>query len=205
MSSSDATWTFRLARAARRLLGIDRERRWNTQYASGGWDRLHNLDELAHHAVLAGYCTRLKPDGAILDVGCGDGLFHTHLNNRYGSYLGIDFEEPVRRASHKANDQTKFLAVDMHDFTTDARFDVIVFDESLSYHQNPVAGLLRYQTMLAAQGVFLISMHRTPKTDLLWTAFDEHFTVADAVTITNQKDVMWITKVLAPGRSPSHT
>jgi 2-polyprenyl-3-methyl-5-hydroxy-6-metoxy-1,4-benzoquinol methylase len=204
MSTTDATWTFRLARAARRMLGIDRERRWNTQYAGGEWDRLHHIDELAHHAVLAGYCARLKPQGSVLDVGCGDGLFHTHLNGHYGSYLGIDFAEPVRRANHKANQQTRFLVADMHEFTTDQRFDAIVFDESLSYHQSPITGLLRYSTMLAETGLLLISMHRTPKTDLLWAACDEHFAIADAVTITNRHDVTWTTKVLIPTRTTAH-
>jgi 2-polyprenyl-3-methyl-5-hydroxy-6-metoxy-1,4-benzoquinol methylase len=194
---SDATLTFRLARATRRLLGIDRERRWNTQYATGMWDGLRRLDEMAHHAVLAGYSTRLKPTGALLDVGCGDGLFHEHLNGQYGSYVGIDFEEPVRRASAKADARTRFIAVDMHEFTTGDRFDAIVFNESLYYHRDPMACLRRYEAMLTGDGVFLISMHRTQKSDAIWEQCDARYAVMDAVTITNAKGVTWSTKVLA--------
>lgn len=198
MSRSDATWTFRIARATRRLLGIDRERRWNTQYANGVWDGLHRLDEMAHHAVLAGYSTRLTPAGALLDVGCGDGLFHEHLNGRYGSYVGIDFAEPVRRASAKADARTRFIAVDMHEFTTDERFDAIVFNESLYYHRDPISCLRRYEEMLTDAGVFLVSMHRTPKSDAIWEQCAAHYEAMDAVTITNANAVTWTTKVLTP-------
>ena len=198
MSNTDATIAFRIARAARRLLGLDREKRWNTQYATGAWDGLRRLDEMAHHAVLAGYSTKLKPNGALLDVGCGDGLFHEHLHGQYGSYVGIDFAEPVRRASAKSDERTRFIAVDMHEYSTDERFDAVVFDESLSYHRDPIAGLQRYETMLAADGVFLISMHRTPKSDAIWAKADAHWAVMDAVTMTNAKGVTWMTKVLVP-------
>ena len=62
-----ASLAFRITRAVRRALGVDRERRWNAQYAAGTWTRLRTLDELAHHAVLAGYFARLKPGGSLLE------------------------------------------------------------------------------------------------------------------------------------------
>ena len=187
----------RLARRVRRWFGIDRERRWNTQYADGVWDRLHDLDELAHHSVLAGYAAFFKPDAALLDVGCGDGVFLTQLRDRYGSYVGLDFAEPIRRAQERANERTHFAVADINEFTTDDRFDAIVFNETLYYLHDPLAGLRRYRRFLAPNGVLLISMHETPRNRALWEGIDAEYRVLDAVTLTNQRGTQWVTKALA--------
>ncbi len=187
---------FRFARAVRRLLRVDRERRWNAEYAAGKWTRLQGLDEMAHHAVLAGYFARLKPGGSLLDVGCGEGLFHEQLRGCYSRYVGCDFAEAVRIASATADARTTFVAADMHDFTTTEHFDAVVFNESIYYHENPVQGLQRFAAFLAPDGVLLVSMHKTERNDRLWQDFDAHFAVRDAVELTNQRGVQWTTKVL---------
>ena len=199
MKTPTVSLRFRLVRAVRRLLRIDRERRWNREYKSGNWERLRQLDELAHHAVLAGYVRRLKPRGAVLDVGCGEGLFHEMLGaDGYAQYLGIDFAEPVRLASVRANANTRFEVFDMNDFVTAEKFDAIVFDESIYYSRDVLAALRRYSSMLNTGGLLLISMHRTPKTIAVWSSLDAEFEVIDAVVITNAHDVSWTVKALVP-------
>ena len=47
---------------------------WDAQYAAGRWAYLGELPELARFSVLAGYLRHFKPGGAILDVGCGEGV-----------------------------------------------------------------------------------------------------------------------------------
>ena len=189
---------FRVMRAIRRALHIDRERRWNTEYAKGGWDWLHNLDELGHHAILAGYFRRLKPHGSVLDVGCGDGVLLELLGGGYSRYLGIDFAEAIRLADARRDAQTEFRTADMNDFSTIEQFDAIVFNESVYYHHNAVAGLRRYEAMLSPGGVFLVSMHGKERNDAIWTLLEERYAVADAVTIRNQAGVTWTAKVLVP-------
>lgn len=199
MKTPTVSLRFRLVRAVRRLLRIDGERRWNREYKSGNWERLRQLDELAHHAVLAGYVRRLKPRGAVLDVGCGEGLFHEMLGaDGYAQYLGIDFAEPVRLASVRANANTRFEVSDMNDFVTAEKFDAIVFDESIYYSRDVLAALRRYSSMLNTGGLLLISMHRTPKTIAVWSSLDAEFEVIDAVVITNAHDVSWTVKALVP-------
>lgn len=193
-----SSWRFRTARAVRRFLRIDRERRWNTEYAAGDWSRLRSLDELAHHAVLAGYMRTLAPGGTVLDVGCGEGLLCDHIGDACGSYLGIDFAEPVRLAARRTNASIRFEVADMHEFTTSVRFDVIIFDESLYYYQDQASGLQRFSTMLAPGGVMLVSMHQTARTAAVWARIAESFETIDEVVVTNRKAVSWTVKALAP-------
>lgn len=193
-----SSWRFRTARAVRRFLRIDRERRWNTEYVAGDWSRLQSLDELAHHAVLAGYMRTLAPGGAVLDVGCGEGLLCDHIGDACGSYRGIDFAEPVRLAARRTNATTTFEVADMHEFTTGARFDAIIFDESLYYYQDQVAGLQRFAAMLSPGGLLLVSMHVTPRTAAVWARIAEEFESIDEVVVTNRKAVSWTVKALAP-------
>lgn len=190
--------TARVARGLRRAVGLDRESRWNREYAEGGWDWLRNLDELAHHCVLAGYVSYLKPGGSLLDVGCGEGVFQEQLRGAASRYLGIDFEEAVKKAQAKITTTTRFAVADMNEFTTTETFDVIVFNESIYYLHDLMAGLQRYEQFLAADGVVLISMHGKERNDALWAAIDGRYTVLDAVTMENRRGVRWTTKALVP-------
>ncbi len=193
---------FRALRTLRRVLRLDRERRWNAEYACGTWSRLGALDELAHQAVLASYFARLKPGGSVLDVGCGEGLFQRELRGCYSRYLGIDFAEPVRLASAqrdlRMDTRAEFVATDMHDFTTSERFDAVVFNESLYYYDDAVRGLARYAEFLAPHGVLLISMHTKERTERLWDCIAERYSIIDSVMIENRRRVQWTIKVLAP-------
>lgn len=194
------TLRFRAARAVRRLFKVDRERRWNTQYSAGVWNRLGALDELAHHAMLAGYVRALAPGGAVLDVACGVGLLRDALGDACRTYLGIDFAEPVRLAEPRATPSTRFCVADMHEFMTPERFDAIIFNECLYYFQDPMAGLTRYTALLAPDGVLLVSMHETPRTTDLWDRIADRFALVDEVRITNRHHVSWAVKALAPMR-----
>jgi 2-polyprenyl-3-methyl-5-hydroxy-6-metoxy-1,4-benzoquinol methylase len=191
----------RLTRGVRRALGVDKEKRWNTEYAEGGWQWLRNLDELAHHCVLAGYVSYLKPGGSVLDVGCGEGVFQEQLRGAAGRYLGVDFEEPIRQAQHKVTDQVRFVVGDMNEFTTSDRFDVIVFNESIYYLHDLMAGLARYEPFLNDDGVILISMHGKERNDALWTQIDTRYRQLDAVTMTNHRGIRWTTKALVSPNS----
>jgi SAM-dependent methyltransferase len=185
----------RLARALRRALRIDRERRWNREFAEGKWQWLHNLDELAHHGVLAAYISYCKPNSRVLDVGCGSGTLHQQLRGCYATYVGIDYAEPVKLAAQHGDARSTFIAADMNEFTPEGQFDVIVFNESIYYLVDLLDGLKRYEGMMAPDALFVVSMHGQPRNLALWAQIDSTYQVLDAVTITNQRGVQWTCKV----------
>ena len=51
------------------------------QYKNGTWDYLWSIGELARFSVVAGYCRFLRPGGAILEIGCGEGVLQDRLDH----------------------------------------------------------------------------------------------------------------------------
>jgi 2-polyprenyl-3-methyl-5-hydroxy-6-metoxy-1,4-benzoquinol methylase len=130
-----------LDQAARWLqLLVDRGRRsdgllqsaqiWEAQYAAGRWDFLAQLSELSRFSILAGYIWHLKPGGAVLDVGCGQGVLLRRLaSSSYSRYVGIDVSgSAVSVAQEQQNERSTFLAADCEDYFPAEQFDVIVFN-----------------------------------------------------------------------------
>lgn len=181
-----------------RVNQVRRRRRWNRQYAAGEWAWLARPGELARYSVLAGYALELKPGGRLLDVGCGEGLLRDRLHPAaFAEYIGVDFEEAIRRAAPRTDERTRFVAGDMNFFAPDVVLDVIVFNESLYLFRNVAEGLMRYETFLAPNGIFLVSMHDGAKTDAVWSLLRERYAVIDEVTITNRDGATWTCKALA--------
>jgi SAM-dependent methyltransferase len=181
-----------------RINQIRRRRRWNRQYAAGEWTWLSRPGELARYGVLAMYALELKPGGKLLDVGCGEGLLRDRLHPRaFTQYVGIDFEEAIRRAAHRADEHTQFLVADMNFFVPDTVFDTIVFNESLYIFRNVADGLKRYEQFLAPGGVILVSMHGGERQQEIWGVLAERYRAIDEVTLTSGDGSRWTCKALA--------
>ena len=178
------------------------ENKWNSQFASGRWEYLANLNERARYSVLAGYVHALKPGGRVLDVGCGTGLLRERLHpNAFSRYVGVDFEEALSRATHLSDERTTFVSADMHEFVPEGRFDIIVFNESSYYFRDPADGVRRYESYLDADGFILMSMHIAPKPDEAWLQIGPRYEIIDEVLIANRDGTSWICRAMRPPTS----
>jgi SAM-dependent methyltransferase len=180
---------------------------WDREYRAGKWDFLGSIPEEAHKAVIATYMDRIKPDGRILDVGCGPGNLSAMLRKfGYKSYLGIDVSPAaIKIAGQYADASTSFRAVSGEMFETSDRFDTIIFNECLNYFADPAATLRGYSRLLAADGIFIVSLSFTSVRNALhklkiWRDIEAQWHVLDETVIYRRRDATWIVKVLVSSR-----
>lgn len=133
---------------------------WEAQYAAGRWDFLAQLSELARFSVLAGYVCHLKPGGAVLDTGCGQGYLMRRIpTSCYSKYVGIDISSSaISVAQEHANERSTFLAADCEEYSPNEQFDVIVFNEVLCCLRDPLGTVERYARSLNPGGIVLVSL-----------------------------------------------
>lgn len=202
--------------AARWLqLFVDRGRRsdglvqsaqnWEAQYAAGRWDCLAELSELARFSVLAGYICHLKPGGAVLDTGCGQGALLRRLpSSCYSRYVGIDVSgSAVSVAQKHQNERSTFFAADCEDYSPTERFDVIVFNEVLCCLRDPLRTVERYARSLSPGGLVLVSICTAARgsATILWRLKRAYATVDEVRVVHSGRNVSWIVCALRPAES----
>lgn len=138
---------------------------WEQQYGDGGWDFLHRLDELGRYSLIAGAIHRLAPGGAVLDVGCGEGLLWDHLAPRAPRrYHGLDLSAAaVAGAARRIAPPARFVVADAERFTPAVAYDAVVLNECLYYFRDPLATAERYLRAVAPGGALVASMFVTPR------------------------------------------
>jgi 2-polyprenyl-3-methyl-5-hydroxy-6-metoxy-1,4-benzoquinol methylase len=172
---------------------------WNRMYSEGSWDYLIDLEELGRYSIIAGYVATLRPRGAILDIGCGEGILQQRLAPNYERYVGIDVAtEAIQRAQRRADRATSFQAVDALAFDTDQSFDIIIFNESLYYFEQPLAVVDKYNKLLRENGRFVLSMSVFIKSLRVWRAIEDALTVEDEVVVIHRRGPAWVVQLLAP-------
>jgi 2-polyprenyl-3-methyl-5-hydroxy-6-metoxy-1,4-benzoquinol methylase len=172
---------------------------WDQEYRNGQWEYLGRMDSLAGLTSILGYCQYLNP-GSILDVGCGEGLLAKKLKVLpYTSYVGIDLScEAIASATARQGDaRSRFAVAEAEGFQSDARFDVIVFNQSLYYLCDPAGTMAHYRTLLAPKGRIIVSMVHNARTRAAWPLVESVLSVEDAMTIIQGKGQV-TTKVLLP-------
>jgi len=173
---------------------------WEAQYAAGRWDFLAQLSELARFSVLAGYIWHLKPGGAVLDVGCGQGALLRRLpSSAYSRYLGLDVSaSAVAVAQEQHDERSTFLAADCELYSPEERFDAIVFNEVLCCLRDPLLTVERYARSLNPGGLLLVSMCTATRgsSTILWRLRRAYATV-DEVRVTHDgRKVSWVCAAL---------
>ena len=168
------------------------EERWEEEYDGGVWDYLAGEEEATRYRAILELLDDALPSpaepgardterGAVLDLGCGEGVLVDFLRAAGGSegcrYTGVDLSERAIEAARAARgDQlTRFVVADAEAWEPGPeRFDAIVLNECLYYFHEPLETLRRYLGALAPGGVVVISMYEAPRTIALARALDRH-------------------------------
>lgn len=190
-------WRFRLLPYRPHAVRPDE---WNAEYAGKDWERLRQVNELAHYSVIVGYCGHFWQGGRVLDVGCGEGILQEKLlPYGYSAYVGLDISaEAVRLASRRQDDKTLFICGDAEAYSTNQCFDIIVFNEALYYFNDPLGVVARYRSYLTTGGVMIVSMNVSQRTKRLWRMLENSYRSLDSVVLANGTGVSWMVRVLAP-------
>lgn len=177
----------------------DKER-WDAQYAAGGWGFLGGIGEVAHYAVIVGYGHYLRPGGSVLDVGCGSGVLHERwLPVGYGRYVGVDISEvAVRELAAHQHPKADFVAANAEEFEPEETFDVVVFNESITYFADPDAGFEKFRATLNPGGIVIVSCHQqSARAQAILRSLKRRHPVVDE-TVVHQGQAAWRCTVFQP-------
>lgn len=199
-----ARWLEILVGRGRRADGLlQSAEAWEAQYAAGRWDYLAQLPELARFSILAGYISHLKPGGAVLDTGCGQGALLGRLSSAcYSRYVGIDLSgSAIAVAQKQQRERSTFLVADCEEYSPVERFDVIVFNEVLCCLRDPVHTVERYARSLNPDGVLLVSLCTAARGSaaILRRLKREYATVDEVEVAHGGRKISWACAALRPG------
>ncbi len=173
------------------------ENEWEQGYEGGKWDYLNQLKELAHYSILIGYINYYKYNGAVLDVGCGEGiLFDRMRSHSYSRYVGLDISQTaLDHASKKKTQNSVFIKTAIQDYKSEENFDVIIFNEVLYYFESPLQIVKHYDSFLKDDGIFIISMFCSKEQPKFWKELDSVYIPLDETKVSNKYGTSWIIKV----------
>jgi SAM-dependent methyltransferase len=183
-----ALWGRGLAVAGRvapyRPVAADGDEVWEARWAAGHLEHLGNEVESARSAVLAEFLVHIGGTPAVLEVGCGVGLFRTRLDAvPFRRYLGVDVSPTaIAKASELADERTEF-AVAARPSPELGRFDVVVANEVLTCPDDPAEFLADIAGVLEPGGHLLCSNWRHPGDVGLHRLVADRFTAVQDVEV----------------------
>jgi 2-polyprenyl-3-methyl-5-hydroxy-6-metoxy-1,4-benzoquinol methylase len=171
---------------------------WDREYKSGGWERLRSQDELVRYDAIVDLMRGLPKDSAVLDVGAGSGRLLELLHGvGFGSYLGIDLSaEALKQAAKLGVANASFVESDAESFTTEQKFDAIIFNEVAYYLKRPADVLARYEQYLRPGGMLIVSMFSCTPARWTWRQLDRSFDYVEAKRVQNARKLVWDVKVV---------
>lgn len=90
------------------------------------------------------------PHNSILEVGCAEGLFTSHLQTIAKTVVAIDVSATAISRAQQYCRQVTFVHQNLHDFTSEEEFDLVVCCETIYYMKDvqsaieKLSGLARY-------------------------------------------------------------
>jgi 2-polyprenyl-3-methyl-5-hydroxy-6-metoxy-1,4-benzoquinol methylase len=163
------------------------------------WAFLAELSELARYAMIVGYVRRLRPGGSVLDVGSSIGVLANELKGDVSRYHGIERDPAsVETARQRAISVADFSVADANTFSTSDKYDVIVFNETIYYLNDPVNVLRRYVEFLKPGGIIIVSNYVARHLLRMPGVFAQNFRIVDQTTVINALGGGWVIQVIQP-------
>lgn len=161
------------------------------------WEYLGDLSELARYGVIVSYVRRLCPNAAVLDVGSSNGVLADELKADVRLLRGVECDPAsVQKASERNLESAEFVVGDGNDYTTNDRFDVIVFNETLYYLHDPIAQLRRYAGFLRPGGILIVSNFIARYLLKFPSEIARNFDVIEQSTVLNSRGFGWTIQAL---------
>jgi len=173
---------------------------WDNQYASGIWNYLDGEAEASHYFAILENINAFHPRGAILDIGCGHGVFYSYLlKNPFfqeGSYKGIDISEEAIAIASRSYNTPNFIVGDYDKLLVESTYDLVVFNESLYYFNRPIVTLEKAMKNLKSGGVVIVSMCEYPGNEAIWKAIHAKFVILSEKKVCNNLNQKWTIKAI---------
>ncbi|MEM6514930.1 MAG: class I SAM-dependent methyltransferase [Bacteroidota bacterium] len=169
-----------------------RKLRWNKQYRNGRWDNLNNEIEKVRYLKIKEFIGRYAEQSPkILDLGSGEGVLNRYLTDlNYESFTGIDFSSvSIKKANQHNFKNAAYHVADLHDYTPDKNYNVIIFNEAFYYiHNSEKENVMkRVLSKLDSNGILISSIYREGHG--CWEYFDrDNLTELDFETVTTKNE-----------------
>lgn len=169
-----------------------RKMRWNKQYRQGRWDNLNSSIEKGRYLKIKDFINQFAiSEPKILDLGSGEGVLNKHLvDTDYSYFTGVDFSSvSIERAKQHSFRDADYFVADLHDYTPDKSYDVIIFNEAFYYiHDSEKENVLkRVLSKLNTNGILITSIYREGHG--CWEFFDrDSLKQLDFQTVTTDKE-----------------
>ncbi len=147
-----------------------RKLKWELEYLIGTWKFLDSSMEAARYEVIIGfmkqYCHAMP---SILEMGCGEGLLQSKMKDfEYSSVTGVDLSNiAIRKAIARKFNHSTYQVANMDSWTSDKKFDVIIFNESIYFSKDPVALMGKYSQWLRDDGRMIVSIYIMDPTQIV--------------------------------------
>ena len=143
-----------------------RKLRWDRQYKSGKWDYLFDNEEEPRYFGIINAINKYTSKPKLLDLGSGEGVLMYKLQKndiKLRHYCGVDFSKVSIKKAKKFNfKNSNFIVADLHYYTPDQNYDVIIFNEAFYYINQKLKSdvLERVLSKLKDDGILIVSIFK---------------------------------------------
>lgn len=178
---------------------------WDKQFSGDKWEYLAKENQRGHYDCIIQLYGKFGKEGTILDIGCGEGLMYKYLAENppfpYSRFLGVDISAVAVKNASAAFPGARFEAVNYEHEHILEKFDVIIFNETLYYFNNPLKTLEKcVAENLQPGGKIIISMCDHERHDLIWQHIQKEYHMLEGMTVANEEKISWTIRIFEPGK-----